>query len=53
VEQSVAAVAPLCGHWGSAEWEAFDLSDDLIFEHEVIVTDRRDRVLVLDLSEQG
>jgi hypothetical protein len=49
VEQCVAFVAPDGGNGGSAEPEAVDLPDDFFVAHEFIVTDRRARILDLDL----
>jgi hypothetical protein len=38
---------------GSAEWEAFNPSDDLIIEHEASVTDRGAAVFDHSPSNQG
>jgi hypothetical protein len=53
MQQGLAFVAPLGGHGGSAEREAFDPLDDLVIEHEATVTDRGGCVLDLGLTDQG
>jgi hypothetical protein len=53
MEQGVAFVAPLGGHGGAAEWEGFDLSDDLVVAHGSPVTEQCGGILDLDRADRA